>query len=276
MRLAGPAVAAALLVSSGCGGDADDALDKTAANLGEIRSGRISMTVEVTPSTSGSRVGFGLTGPFSLSDRDGDLPEAALRYTQIAGTRRGDVKFISSPEQAWVEIQGQAYELPAEEVAGLAAGGGGRASPLAELDVGSWTRDAEIDDGEPVAGDETQRVRAEVDVVSALNDALAAAGMLTGGPAAGLQPLSDTDADQLERAVRSSSLVVLTGKEDGLLRRLELELDIGLSAPRELAGGLGRLRGAKVALDLRIEDPNVPVEVREPDGALPYSELPSG
>lgn len=279
MRLSGPAVAAValLLVPAGCGNGAGDALDETAAKLGEIRSGRISMTLEVTPSTPDSQVGFELEGPFSLPDRAGELPEAALRYSQIAGARRGDVEFISSRKQAWVEVEGQAYELPPDRVEGLAAGGAGGASPLAGLDVASWTRDAELEDGEPVAGDETERVRAEVDVVRALNDALSVAGRLGGdGQVAGLHPLQGADAEQLERAVSSSSLEVLTGKDDRLLRRLTLDLDIGLSAPRELAGGLGVLRGAKVALDLRIEGPNAPVEVEAPEDALPYSELPTG
>lgn len=133
-------------------------------------------------------------------------------------------------------------------------------------------------DGARDALDETaEKLRAEVDVVKALNDALSVAGSLGGdGQVAGLQPLQGTDAEQLERAVRSSSLDVLTGKEDRLLRRLTLDLEIGLSAPRELAGGLGLLRGANVRLDLRIEDPNAPVDVEEPEGALPYSNLPDG
>ncbi len=279
MRLGGTAVAALalLLMPAGCGNGAGDALDETAEKLGEIRSGRISMTLKVTPSTADSQVGFELNGPFSLPDRGGELPEAALRYTQIAGTRRGDVQFISSRKEAWVEVEGQAYELPPDQVEGLAAGGAGGASPLADLDVASWTKDAELEDGEPVAGEQTERIRAEVDVVRALNDALSVAGRLGGdGQVAGLQPLQGTDAEQLESAVSSSSLEVLTGKEDRLLRRLTLNLDVGLSAPRELAGGLGLLRGARVRLDLRIENPNAPVDVEAPDGALPYSELPSG
>ncbi len=278
MKLAGAGFAAvAVVLAAGCGNGAGDALDETASKLGEIRSGQISLKLAVTPSTPDAQVGFELSGPFSLPERDGELPEAALGYTQIAGPERADVEFISSREAAWIEVDGQAYELPPDQLEGLTDVGAGGASPLGDLDVASWTKDAELADGEPVDGVETQRIHAEVDIVKALNDALSVAGEVGGdGEPAGLQPIEGSDADQLERAVRSSSVEVLTGTEDRLLRRLTIDLDIGLDAPRELAGGLGNLSGAKVRLDLRIDDPNEPVKVEEPTGALPYSDLPSG
>lgn len=122
-----------------------------------------------------------------------------------------------------------------------------------------------------------ERITADVDVVKALNDAIDALGELGGGDAVGaLKPLEGEEAETLEKAVRSAPFELVTGKDDRLLRRLKLTLDIGTDAPRELAGGLGNLSGAKVQFDLRIDEPNKPVEVQEPEGALPYESLPQG
>ena len=60
---------------------------------------------------------------------------------------------------------------------------------------------------------------------------------------------------KLEKAVKSATMELVTGKDDRLLRRLKINLDIGTDAPRELAGGLGDLSGAKVVFDLRVEEP---------------------
>ena len=269
---------AALLASAafaGCGAsDSEDALNETASKLGEIRSGQLDMKLVVSPSTARSDIGFELEGPFSLADK-GELPTTDLRYRQIAGDKRGDVQFVSTKNGAWVKVKGQAYELPPDRVAGLVGDGGDGGGPLAELDLASWARDPELDDGPAVAGDETERVRSEVDVVKALNDLLGTLGDLGAGEAAGLGPLEAEDARQFEDAIRSSRLEVLTGKEDRLLRRMALHLDIGVKA-RELAGGLGRLSGADVTLELKIADPNGTVRVREPKDALPYTSLPQG
>ncbi len=269
------AALAACAALAGCGeSDAESALDETASKLGEIRSGQLDMKVVVSPSTAGSDIGFELEGPFSLPG-EGDLPTTDLRYTQIAGENRGDVQFISTEDGAWVEVEGQAYELPADRVEALTGDGGSGGGPLTELDVASWARDAELDEGPPVAGDQTDSVRSEVDVVKALNDLLGTLEDLGAGEAAGIGPLEGDDAEQLEEAVRSSRLEMLIGTDDRLLRRLVLNLDIGVEA-RELAGGLGRLRGAEVTLELTIADPNGTVEVEAPEDALPYTSLPSG
>ena len=275
------AALAAGLALAGCGGGADDAIEETASKLGEIRSGKLSVKVLVSPTTEDSDIGFELEGPFALSEGPDKLPQAQLRYTQIAGAERGGVEFISTAKGAWVEVDGQAYELPPDRVKGLrggaSAGGGEGEGPFGELDVASWTTDEEVSDGEPAAGQATERVRAEVDVAKALNDAIDALGELGGGDAVGaLRPIEGEEAEQLEKAVKSAPLELVTGKDDRLLRRLKLDLDIGLDAPRELAGGLGELRGAKVTFDMRIEEPNGPVTVREPKEALPYTSLPQG
>ena len=276
-RLAAAVVALGLALA-GCGGsEAEDALDEATAKLGEIKSGDLGLKVAVEPTNMGdSAIGFELDGPFALAGKAGELPRAEMAYTQIAGPNRADVRFISSGEAAWVEVEGQAYELDPEQVERLQAGDGEGGGPLAELDVASWTRDAKLSEGARVDGRRTERVRGSVDVAEAINDLARVLEQTGGGEAVeGLAELEDEDADRVEEAVRSSPIEIVFGKQDRLLRRLRVTLDFAIE-PRELRGELGRLSGAKVTLDLRISDPNGQVRIEEPADALPYEQLPSG
>lgn len=277
MRTAAVTAVAACLLAIGCGGsEAGDALEETTSNLGDIKSGELSLRVEVAPDTPDSTIGFELEGPFALAGAGGELPRADMRYTQIAGPNRGEVGFISSGEAAWVEVAGQAYELPPDQVQRLVAGEAEGGGPLAELDVASWTEDAELAESPRPDGEPTDRVRGKLDVAAAVNDLIGVLEDAGGGEGVeGLSQLEDEDAEEINGAVRSSSLDMTTGRDDRLLRSLRLVIDFAV-APRELPGGLGRLSGAKVTLDLRISDPNGEVRIEEPSDALPYEQLPQG
>ena len=103
--------------------------------------------------------------------------------------------------------------------------------------------------------------------MAAVNGAIDALGELGGGAARGaLRPLEGEDASDLRRAVRSARLEMVTGAEDRLLRRLKLSMEIGTGERI----GLGDLSGASVLFDLRIDEPNRPVEVKSPQDALPH------
>ena len=274
MRTRFVAALAAGGLMAGCGGGADGAIEETADKLGELRSGQLSVKLLVSPSVEGADLGFELKGPFELSRRDGELPLTKLVYTQIAGEQRGDVGFISNATGAWVEVEGQPYELPPDRVKSLrgAGPGGDEGGPLGDLDIASWTSDEKSAE----SGD-TERITADVEVVEAINDAIGALGDVGGGAAVGaLEPLEGDEADKLEKAVESATMELVTGTDDRLLRRLRISLDIGTDAPRELPGGLGNLSGAAVLFDLRVDDPNEPIEVQTPADALPYESLPRG
>jgi hypothetical protein len=265
------------LVLVGCGGGgAGDALEETTSKLGEIKSGDLSLLVEVAPDAADSAIGFELDGPFALAGRPGELPRADMRYTQIAGPNRGEIRFVSSRREAWVEVAGQTYELPPEQLERLESGGGEGGGPLAELDLASWTEDAEVSAGPRIDGQATERVRGRIDVAAAINDLIAVLQESVGSSAAeGLSPLGEQDAEEVNRAVRSSSLDLAMGKDDRLLRRLRLAIAFEVE-PRDLPGGLGRLSGATVTLDLSISDPNGRIRIEEPPDALPYEQLPQG
>ena len=144
---------AALLVvvglAAGCGqSDSQRILSQTADNLGKIHSGDLTLRLVVSPreGTKG-RVGFELRGPFAL--RQGGLPVAKIAYTQIAGDRKATATFISTGTNAYAEINGIAYELPASATDAVrrAAGGGKASGGLGRLEIDSWVDHPVVTDG---------------------------------------------------------------------------------------------------------------------------------
>ena len=267
------AVATALAGCGGGGGDADEILSQTASKLGEIRSGTLHVDLRLDPRgpAGAEAFGFRLEGPFSLG-RPGSLPIAEVEYTQSVGERSATVKLISTGNRAFVETGGRTYELPPEQADQLrsAAGELGEGGGLGEFRIDEWIQDPEVDDGGDVGGAETDRVQAELDVVAAARDLLGLLRQL--GQDA--PQLTEQDVERLADSVRSTRFELYTGKEDRLLRRLELEAEFGLDVPPALRSALGSLVGATFVFELGIDDPNRPVTVEVPKNVLPASELP--
>jgi hypothetical protein len=273
-RLAALAAVAAL-AGCGGGGDANRILSRTAADLGKIRSGDLTLRLVVSPreGTKG-RIGFVLRGPFAL--RRDALPIARIAYTQIAGARQATVTFLSTGEQAYALANGKAYELPAsatEQIRRAASGLGGSGSGgLGSFRVDSWFDDPKAEDGGEVGGADTDHVTADLDVVAAANGLLE----LVRGLGREAPPIKGREADRLRDAVESSSIDVWSGKDDHLLRRLLLEAQLGFDVPESLRRALGDVVGARVEFELAVSDPNTPVHVAPPKNPLPASALSGG
>jgi hypothetical protein len=77
--------------------------------------------------------------------------------------------------------------------------------------------------------------------------------------------LEGNAAEQVRRAVEASNVDLLTGRDDRLLRHLELVIDVGLGQDRtELKTALGDLQGARLRLVLHPTEINQPVQVEPP------------
>jgi hypothetical protein len=261
-RAAAVLAVAAILVAAGCGDgtDPNKVVAQTADNLATIRSGTLGLRLIVTPRDGKHPFGFVLRGPFSL--RRGGLPVASITYTQIANGRSATAKLVSDGKQAFVTSNGTTVELPAAQEralrlsgAALAASGG-----LGQLGIGDWMKNPKLSDGGTVGGAETDRITADLNVVNATNGLLELARLL----GRNAQPLKPSDEGRLERAVRSSSFVVYTGKQDRLLRRLKLVADLGFDVPAQLKAALGNVVGAKIDFQLDVANPNEPVTVQKP------------
>jgi hypothetical protein len=270
LRLVLALALAALVAGCGGGDEPRDVLAETASKLGEIRRGTLDVSLVVTPNRDEEEFGFQLRGPFSLGEA-GSLPVMSIDYTQIADGRRGTVTLISTGRQAYAEIGGETYELPPDHAKELRSATGALApgQGLERLPLDDWIVDSHVSDGGVVGGAQTDRVHGRLDVVAAARGLLQLARSL----GSDLPALDQPSAQQLERAARSTSFELHTGKEDRLLRRLVMEVDFGLDVPPELRAELGDLVGAKVAFKLEVANPNGPVKVAEPRDVRPASEL---
>jgi hypothetical protein len=264
----GLALVAVALGTAGCGGgdggaDGSVALRQTSANLGKVRRGTLTLRFVMRPGQGQGAGGVGveLRGPFSMAG-DGPLPVARVAYTQLAGDRRARATFISTGRTAYVEVGGTTYRLPRERAAQLRLGDGGRGLDALRLDARRWVRDPKLSDGPRVAGDETDRVTGELNAAAALSDLLAAARRNGAGPG-----LSAGEGRRLARRVRESSVEVLTGAKDRLLRRLRMQAD--LDVPEDLRDRVGGRAALHVDFELGVAGPNRPVEVAAPKDARP-------
>jgi hypothetical protein len=249
-----------VVVLSSCGRPSvEDVLSDTAANLGKIQSGKLSMrmltAVEGDPQTN---VGFELRGPFSVDE--GSLL-ANITYMKVAGPERASARFISTGEKAFIDTGSEINKLPPLAFAGdLGVAGGG----LAQLPIGHWFENPILSDGGTVGGAETYHVNARLNVGAALADIFTLARQLGASAVAGLPPLNAADLEHLERIVRSAHIDIYTGKDDRLLRRMEMQITFGATGPSELQAILENLAGVRFTFDLSIDDPNVPIEVQAP------------
>ncbi len=266
------------LAASACGGSGggaanpNEALSETASKLGDIESGDLKFKLLVDPREEGGDFGFELSGPFKLGE-DGELPVAEIEYTQIADDERETVTVTSTGKDAYITVDGTAYELSDEQEDRLRSsapsqGGSGGEGGLGELKIDDWLRDAESSGGDEVGGDSTDKIEADLDVVAALNDLMALVGRFAGSR----EPIGGEEAQLLRESVRDAKIEILTGKEDRLLRRLRITAEFDPQLAEEL-DELARAAGAKVEFELEIANPNEPVTVEAPPDPRPASEL---
>jgi hypothetical protein len=266
MRRLVVAIFALALIAAGCGGgdgggaqSALETLAQTSANLGKIRSGDLAMNL-LFSAKGGGRVGFSLEGPFSL--RAGAPPEAQLDYTQIAGQRSATQTFIAAGNKAYVRVRGTTYELP-QATAKSISGALGRQAGLGVVDLSSWMKNPRLSEGNEVGGADTDHISSDLNVPAAMSAILAIAAQLNGS---GSTALSGASAEQVERAVQTATMDVWTGKEDRLLRKVDIAIELSPNTSEKLK----RLLGAGIHFTLAISNPNEEVSIQAPQNAKPY------
>lgn len=249
---------AALLagLAAGCGGsgNAEAVLAETAERLGDIRSGALELSLLVEP-RGGGPFGFRLEGPFALRRRG--LPLMRIDYTRVVDGREATVRLVSDGREAYAKAEGRRVELTPAQQAELAEAAAALSPGGSRLPLGDWFREAELSDGGSIAGAATDRVTGTLDVVAVAN------GL---GGLAGLDRLAGQEAEQLREAVEEARFELWTGREDRLLRRLELVVALEMEVPAELRRALGPAAGATVRFLLAVARPNQPVVIESEEG----------
>ena len=78
---------------------------------------------------------------------------------------------------------------------------------------------------------------------------------------------------QIEDSVRSAQFDLWTGKDDKVMRRLEIEFSFDL--PEDLRAQAQGVEGGTVKINVEIADLNEPQDIKVPEDARPLSELQS-
>jgi hypothetical protein len=267
-RIAGAAALTAALLAA-CSGapSADEVLSRASDSLADIRSGELhlSVLVETAPGADSSRIGFEIDGPFAFGGA-GELPEARITYKQIAGEDELEVTLTSTGETAYQTVAGQTTEMSEPQLEELRATGVSEGGGFGTLDVQEWIDDAELRDGGRRGATDVYLVTGSLDVVAALNGMVDAATAFGASGAAGLEHLDAAGERAIESSVESSSVKIYAGEEDGLLRALNLLVEFQANADKEVLDALGPLAGARLSIELSIDDPNEPVDVEAPPG----------
>jgi hypothetical protein len=221
------------------------------------------------------------TGPYVKSEDR--LPQLDLDIgidAQGAG-QTIQAGLLSTGDRVFLKFGGDFYEQPPEQVARnnrqLARDGkqgGGSLSDLG-LDPSGWIVDASVEGEEQIDGVATEHISGTLDVealVDDLNGLLKrSAGALGGGE--GAQPLRRTDIEQLSETVEDPSFDVYVGKDDDVIRRLSLRLDV--SVPEDDRNDVGGIAGGSIRLSAELGDVGGNQKVEPPSDSRPLSDLTS-
>ena len=272
----------AVPVLAGCGGggggssDPATVLGQTFANKRPIKSGRMSLVVDVR----GAAVA-GLPSPFQLdlggpfeSSAAGHPPNFQFSLTLGTGSGKLTVGAVSTGGKGWVQIGGKAFTLPDSTFGSLAKGSttsGSQSAGLKLTDLGvdprRWLLHAKIAGTEDLAGERVVHVSAGVDVARLLDDVgnlLAGAGKLGLNGVAGLgTALTPQTRARLVAAIRTAHVDVWSGEHDHLLRRIRV-----VAATRGAGGATGTVR-----LEFGLTRLNKPQPIGPPANPHPLSEL---
>jgi hypothetical protein len=280
------AVCAAALALGACGGgggegDAEELLDR--AFRQPVPSADVKIDAEL--SVDGLEgfeepITIRASGPYIDSKRT--LPKLDMDL-EIGGQGSGAVQsgLLSTGRRVFLKFGGTYFEQPREQVARAnrrlardSGKGGGSFSDLG-LDARDWIVDAEIEGDREIGGEPTRHVSGKLDVgalVRDLNDLLKRSGGALGGEQAP-EPLKPADVERLSNSVGNPTFDVYVGKDDDVVRRISLRVDI--EVPEDDRSDLRGVTGANIAFSAELTDVGGDQRVRAPRGSQPISVLTS-
>ena len=262
---------------TGCGGGSDasaqDILAKAFGSKAAVKSGRLTLAVDAQGVSSlNGPLKVNLSGPFATAGAKA-LPRFDFTLGLTSNGQPVTAGAVSTSDKGWVRFQGQTYSVPDNLFAQFKQGyvqaqkqsdaKNANAPTLSKLGVDPrrWLTDPKKAGDTKEGGVDAYHVTAGVDVGNLLDDVqrlVGRAGTATGSSTA--TKLTPEQRKQLEASVTGADVDVYSGKDDGQLRKLVVNV---------------RLKTGRLALTLAIGDLNKPVDIAGPASARPLSELTS-
>jgi hypothetical protein len=271
------AVLIALVALAGCGGG-DDAGSESATELldrgfsTDVDTGVLTLEAEaeVEGGPADGDYRLELEGPFRVVGKATDMPDLDMAFRATGAGQEHEGRVVLTRSNAWVEYQGETYEVGEESwprlLAFLEEQPAGTPEALAEagLDPLDWvTGTEEAGEGE-VGGTRATKVTGALDVEAFLRD-LSEIDIPGVGDA-----LREEDLELVEEFVDDVEFDAWIGA-DGIWRRVTAATDFRV--PEEERHPAEEPEGGSISFDLRLDDPNQPVEIAGPAGARPIDEL---
>ncbi len=229
-----------------------------------------------------------LKGPFASSGRR-KLPRFDFDLIVDVAGQALATGAVSTGDSGWLKLAGENFVLGDKSFAQLrtryeqdqkrAVTSSNPTFQALGVDPKRWLASPEKAGAETVGGAETVHVTSKVDVPALLDDVnkllgrADATGAVAAAGAAGRVPrkLTDEQRAQIAKSIKSTRLDVYSGKDDGILRRLTIQVTYDVPADvREAARGLttGRLD-----LDLVMSELNERQRIAVPRLSRPLSDL---
>ncbi len=288
-------LAAALLVA--CGSDdkspssAEGILKDTFGPGKSIRSGKLDLAVTFNATGLAGLnqpLKLAFSGPFQ-SQGGKTLP--AFDFSADLGLSGTSLKAgtISTGKKGYLSFQGTPYELTPELYKSLKDGYGqstndnkdnsGPSFGSLGIDPVRWLKAPKIVGPEKIGDADTTHVTATVDVPKLLvdvNTLLKKAGKVGGaaGQAAGQVPSNLTEKQRklIADSVKAASFDVWAGKQDGILRKLDIKVGFDVPAASR-ADAPGGLKTGSLQIGVTINELNKKQTIDTPKSARPFSEL---
>jgi hypothetical protein len=222
------------------------------------------------------------TGPYVRSEKS--LPKLDLDVSiEAQGAGQAiQAGVLSTGDRLFVKFGGAFYEQSPEQVARtnrqLAREDGKDSGTFADLglDARKWVVDAQVEGEEEIGGVTTEHIKGTLDVEAAMTDINGLAKRSSGtladaGQAA--KPLGKQEIERLAKSVDNPSFDVYVGKDDDIVRRISLRIDVEVpERDRKRVGGVTR---ASVRLSAQLDDVGGDQQVEAPRSSRPLSDLTS-
>lgn len=289
MLLALVATLALAPIAAGCGGDDGGSSDDASALLEkafstQVDSGDLKLDLEAEIDGLAQLNGplsLSLSGPFK-SEGTKDIPVLDWDVKAEGAGQTFDIGLTVTDDNAFVEYQGEAYEVGAElfnQFKEQYAAQQPEEQPTLRsfgLDPATWLQDPEVEDGDEIGGDATQVVTGSVDVEKVVRDiyALTKSNAFRqqlesqGQTVPEIPEPSDEDIQTIVDAVDELRLEVNVDEND-VARRLSISADF--TVPE--GTGDGEIKGGSLSFGYTLEEVGIDPQIEGPANAKPLSEL---
>ncbi len=273
----------------GSGEDVDKVLNDTFDGEQKIKSGQLNMNLTADlkgPPQLEDPVRVKVGGPFE-SRGEREVPKLDLDFSVGAGGRDFTAGVVSTGDRGYINFQGTFYRLPPEifrrfqrELARQARQGDNQPQ-LSALGVQprDWLENPKEEGVEEVGGTETIHISSDVNVARMLDDIdellqRAQRGGIGLSREQRQQLPSEIPASvkkQIQESVKEARLDVYTGKDDKLLRKLDLKLDFDVA--ENLRNETSGVTSGKIEFSVEIAELGEAQEIEEPKDAQSFEEL---